>query len=320
VGLLYNRAVELRVYTLIRAVFTIRELHIEFTVDLNRDSTPNVARILIYNLSETTRDFIAEEHQGIELYAGYNPYNLPIMPPLTLDMIFKGTTIHVENRKVGPDWVTEIIAGDGNKEFLESTFRKSYKKGTPVSLILTELATTMLVPFTIDFLDPTAIIPRGRSFSGKVKDILDQLADDYYLSWSFMFGFLEVVNAGSPPLKDLVVTILSPDTGMIESPVLLERPSARASKKIDKTKVLNKPIKLGIQVRSLLQGGIKPGRLFSVISPIPASSLGFETLKRKGEIKLPTATTLFIADRVRHSGSNFGQEYETSIEGDVYTG
>jgi hypothetical protein len=236
-----------------------------------------------------------------------------------LDLIFKGTTINVSHRQVGVDWVTEIVAGDGNQEFLESTYRKSYKKGTPVSLILTELATAMGVPFTIDFIDPTALIKRGTVVSGKVKDILDQFADDYYLSWSFQFGFLEVVNMNAPPLKDLVVTILSPDTGMIGSPNLIDRPSARAAKKIDKTKVQNKPIKIGVQVTSLLQGGIKPGRLFSIISPIPASSLGLETLKRKGEIKLPTASTLFIADRVRHAGANFGQTFETAIEGDIYT-
>ncbi|NIV93789.1 hypothetical protein GWN42_13570 [candidate division KSB1 bacterium] len=316
--LLFNRYIELVVYTTLRR-YTIRFLHVEFDIELNRDSTPNIARITIYNLSENTRNLFSEDHQGIEFYAGYNPFDLPILPPLSVPLLFKGSTINVSHKKVKADWVTEIIAGDGNKEFLESYFSKSYKKGTPISLLLTDLAAAFKLPFTNDFIDPSALMTRGQSFSGKVKDILDQVADDYFLNWSFQNQVLEVTNANQPPLKDLVATVLSPDTGMIESPILVERSAATTKKKIDKTKTKNKPIRLGVQVKTLLQGDIKPNRLFLIISPIPVSSLGIETLKRKGEIKLPTASTPYIADKVRHSGSNFGQTYETSIEGDVYS-
>ena len=316
--LLYNRYIELHVSTLIRK-FKIRKLHFEFTVDLSRDSTPNLCSVKIYNLSENTRNLLTEDHQAIELYADYNPFDLPFLFPMTMDRIFIGTTINVSHYKLKTDWVTEILAGDGNQEFLESTISKSYKKGTPLAQVFADITYTIGVPATLDFIDPSAIMLRGRSFHGKVSKILDQLADDYLLTWSFQQGTLEIVNANSPPLKDLIVTILSPDTGMIESPILIEWPAAQPAKKVDKTKVLNKPIRLGVQVRSLLQGKIQPGRLFSIIPAIPASSLGFEALKRKGEIKFPTATSIYLADKVRHSGSNFGPSYETSIEGIAYT-
>ncbi len=269
-------------------------------------------------ISVITRSLLSQDHQAIEFYAGYNPFDLPILPPLSVPLLFKGTTINVSHRKVKADWVTEIIAGDGNKEFLESYFSRSYKKGTPVTQLLTDLALTFKLPFTNDFVDPTAIMTRGESYSGKVKDILDQIADDFYLSWSFQNQILEVVSFNQPPRKDVVATILSSDTGLLDQPILVERSDAQQPKKVDKTKVLNKPIRLGVQVKALLNGDIKPSRLFQVISPLPLSSLGIETLKRKGEIKLPTATTLYIADKVRYSGSNFGQTYEASIEGDVF--
>lgn len=315
--LLFNRYIELVMYVGVLR-YTIRSLHVEFDIELNRDSTPNLAKITVYNLSELTRSLLSQDHQAIEFYAGYNSFDLPILPPLSVPLLFKGTTINVSHRKIKADWITEIVAGDGNKEFLESYFSKSYKKGTPVSLILTDLALAFKLPFTSDFVDPSAILTSGESYSGKVKDILDQLADDFYLSWSFQNQVLEVVNFNQPPLKDPIVTILSSDTGLIDQPILIERSDAQQPKKVDKTKTLNKPIRLGVQAKSLLNGDIKPSRLFQVISPLPLSSLGIETLKRKGEIKLPTATTLYIADKVRYSGSNFGQTYETSVEGDVF--
>jgi len=313
----FNRYVELVMYVGVLR-YTIRNLHIEFDIELNRDSTPNIAKITIYNLSELTRSLWSQDHQALEFYAGYNPFDLPILPPLSVPLLFKGTTINVSHRKVKADWITEIIAGDGNKEFLESYFSKSYKKGTPITQLLTDLALAFKLPFTSDFVDPAAIMTRGESYSGKVKDILNQVADDFYLSWSFQNQVLEVVSFNQPPKKDLVATILSSDTGLLEQPILIERSDAAQPKKVDKTKVLNKPIRLGVQCKALLNGDLKPSRLFQVISPLPLSSLGIETLKRKGEIKLPTASTPYIADKVRHSGSNFGQTYETAIEGDVF--
>lgn len=314
-GLQFNRAVELRIYTLV-GIYTIRDLQFEFDVELNRDSTPNIARILIHNLSEKTRGYVEQANLGIELYAGYNPNELPIIPPFFLPLIFKGTTINVSNYQVGTDWITDITAGDGNKEFLESYFQRSYKKGTPVVQIITELAATFFLPFKVDYVGPD-VIARGRSFSGKVKDILDKLADDYYLYWSFQDQVLEVVNVGSPPLTSPDVVLLGPDTGLLDRPKLVERPVAQKKKKIDKTKVRNKPIKVGVQTKALLNGKIKPNRLFTILPAIPISNLGIEALKRKGEIKLPSAAAVYIADKVRHVGSRFGQTYETQIEGDI---
>ena len=314
----FNRAVELRVYAFIR-VFTIRDLHFEFSVDLNRDATPNIARIKIYNLSEKTRSYISEEHQGVELYAGYNPDEIPAVSLFSpFPLIFKGSTIAVSSYREGVNWVTEIVAGDGNQEFLESTFQKSYKKGTAVSLIISEVCASVGVPFTSDFIDASAILTRGRVVNGKVKDILDKLADSYYLTWSYQDQVLEVVNAGSPPLKALNVTVLSPDTGLLDTPVLVDRTSAQSEKKVDKMKTRNKPVRVGVRAKSLLNADIKPSRLFSLISALPVSALGIETLKRKGEIKLPTSTSVYIADKVRHLGSNFANTYETQILGDLY--
>jgi len=318
---LFNRTVELRVYTTIK-VFTIRELDFEFRVDLNCDSTPNIAKITVYNLSEKTRNLLSEDHQGVELYAGYNADELPVLLPGTLPQIFKGHTINVSHYKDnrGVSWVTEILAGDGNQEFLESYFSKSYRKGTPIQLLFLDLAKEFGLPFTTDFTDASALMARGQTFAGKVKDILTEVTDDYFLSWSFQNQTLEIVNLNNPPLKDLAVTIFSPDTGLIGNPVMIERPAAQKKKKVNKGAPKKKPDppRVGVRLESLLMGEIKPGRLFKVIPAIPASGLGIEALKRKGEIKLPSVTTVYIADTVSHTGSNFGQDYSTSIEGDIY--
>jgi hypothetical protein len=308
---LYNRHTKLVVYAgLQKTVFDkVGEdyLHVDFDIETfagtGKKSNPNTAKIVIYNLNESHRGLFTEEHQAIEFYAGYGD---------DIGLIFVGETTNVINRKVktpgaAPYWETTIYAGDGIKDWTTRTFSKSYSAGTPVSIVLQDMIATTELPSVIDIFEDSMLLA-GESYSGLVKDVLNDFTADRGLEWSIQWGVIEVTQKDSPLIRDPTAILLRPDTGMVGSPALIERTTS------GKRKATKKKRLFGLRVTSLMNHQIKPKRLIKIESGSQINAVGKLTSKPAPKTQL---NGVYIAKNVRYYGSNHSGEYYTEIEADL---
>jgi hypothetical protein len=135
-GLMFNRFVEVRFVTAGKAIGGRQELvnsriqlppSIGFDVRHSTDSTPNDAKITIYNLSAETQKDLFREGDKIELEAGYWPVN----EPRETGSIFRGQIRKAMSRnESGIETITEIECGDGDHAFAHARVRKNVGKAT----------------------------------------------------------------------------------------------------------------------------------------------------------------------------------------------
>lgn len=301
---LFNGKLKLSFYTAIQR-FDIEDADMEFDIVTNLNPEPNQATIKVHNLAETTRNLFSADHQGIEFYASRNATEKPIM-------IFRGETTNILNEDIDPGFLTTIFAGDGNKSFSSIPFNKSYKAGTFVLTILKDIASAMSLPVEIDFLDVSAKLLKGETYSGLCKDVLNEITKDYGLKWSIQQGILEIINLVQPIASQPTAVLISADTGMIGAPIIVER---QENKQNTKSKKPNKENKLiGVNVTAYLNPEIRPGRLVQIQSERTIIQLG-----KLLETKIPNiaANGVYRTDVARYIGANLpGSRYDVEVEAD----
>ncbi|WP_149023953.1 hypothetical protein [Listeria grandensis] len=86
------------------AHFNMANLHIEFEVEFDDDSKPNISSVSIYNLSQTSRSRIVKG-ANIAITAGYRKDGTGV--------ILQGKITNVTNNKDGVDRITKISVKEG---------------------------------------------------------------------------------------------------------------------------------------------------------------------------------------------------------------
>lgn len=81
---------------------------ITFDIEKDDGSNPNKAKISIYNLNEDSRNFIEQDKTALILQVGYGD-NLSVL--FFGDLAKNGVT----NKRVGPDIITTLEAGDSEE-------------------------------------------------------------------------------------------------------------------------------------------------------------------------------------------------------------
>ncbi len=300
---LFNGKTELRIFTSLKR-YDVKDLDMEFDILAHKRSQPNQATIKVYNMAESTRNLLEADHQGIEFYASKNEFDKPLM-------IFRGTTTNLLNQELEElDFLTTIFAGDGEKEFSTKTFNKAYIAGTLVFNVLKDVASAMGLPSEIDFLDVTSVLLRGESYAGLCKDVLDIITKDYGLKWSIQQGVLEITNLLSPIASQPTAVLLTSDSGLIGSPILIERQDEKQNtkkKQKKKTKII------GVRATSILNPEIRPGRLIYILAMQTISQLG-----KLMEVKQPniSANGVYVCDTAHYIGDNKGGRYDVELEAD----
>ena len=287
-SLLFNRKTELHVFTTGEKTI-IKGLDMSFNIVATRDSKPNTAKITVFNLAETSRNLFSTSMLGIEFWAGYGE---------NIGMIFRGSwddeTSKIRHKKNGTTWVTTIETGDGLKEFQNTFFDKSYSKGIDVKTILTDVANSMGLPVVLDY-DGNDILNSGASYSGKANSVLDDLAIEYNLGWSIQHGAVEIVDPDDPPKNDATAVLLTPDTGLVGRPTITDK---------------------GMECGALMMATIKPTRLVKLDPATIDTDLGSKQDAIKSGIK-PTASGVYIVDRVQYTGDNMGGPFNTKITSEL---
>lgn len=110
-------------------------LEIEFDIPFSDSKEPDVAEIIIYNLSDSSIEQIKKDGY-IMVNAGYKDLG-------NVANIFTGEVEEVSTEWLNVDKVTQIKATDGGKAWRKIKLNKTYERGTKASEIMRDLAQTM---------------------------------------------------------------------------------------------------------------------------------------------------------------------------------
>lgn len=259
----------------------LHDLKIGFTVSKGITGSANTAEIEIWNLSEGHRNAIGKELDEVELQAGYTPPT----GGSNVGIIFKGQMRDVEHRRDGPDIISKISCGDGDKAFRKATTSKAFPKDTPVEDVIEELY-AQLEKEGIDrgewkFPDDMPKYKRPYAMCGGCTRELDRIGRGRGFYWSVQNGTMEII-----PADGYIggVVLITPETGMIDVPTITDN---------------------GVKVSCLLNPEIRPNRRVQIES---------QTLEMNAE------GGMYRVSQATYSGDNRDGDFKVSIHGESVKG
>ncbi len=222
-------------------------LRIEFHINKTLTAKPNTANIKIYNLAENTRSELFATGARVILEAGY---------PDNLGQIFVGDARTIDSQRHGPDWITEIQCGDGEAA-VDNRIAESMAPGIKILDVFQKVADKVVPGTTLVSADARAAMSGsytgGYTAYGYAAGELDRVIKASNLEWSIQDNRIQVTTKGGTyPSDQESVIVVSPDSGMIESPWYGSHEHS------------GKPPVL--KVKSLLQPEITPGGRVSIES------------------------------------------------------
>lgn len=219
----------------------ITDLRVAFKVHKTKSSEANTCEIQIYNLGEDTRNSITKLDTICIVRAGYLEAGGPIE-------VFRGFVSEVTSQIKPPNKVVKITVDDGSVYLRDTKTTVSYEEGTSIKSVASDLLDTFKAPKSIkdavnNFTDKKFL--NGLSFSGKSKDLMDQLARTSGVEWSIQNNEIKILKENEPDSS--FAKVLSPATGLVGSP-----------ERIDENDRKKKGIK-GWKITSLLMPTIQIG-------------------------------------------------------------
>jgi len=234
----------------------ITGLRISFEITKTSESTPNTAKINIYNLSPEHRALLeTSEDLGVILETGYGG-NLEelfagdIKLAKTESSADKLEGLAVTTLNQGPDKVTTIEAVSGHFAIEQATVDKSYAEKTSTVTILSDVINSfsgkgVYVGNALNFVKSGAIVDKiaqmGMVLSGPSSTHMDNLSSNLGLEWSIQDNDMQIISQDGKTTEDAV--LLNQDTGLIGSPIWK---------------------KDGIEFTALINPKIKPGRAVAI--------------------------------------------------------
>lgn len=190
----------------------IENLRVSFEVVKTVDPAPNTAIIKIWNLNPDNESRIKKEFDEVLLNAGYED---------DMRLVFRGNIKHVFRYRDGSDFITEIEAADGDKDFGTAVMNVTLAAGT-TNRQLVDRAVGSFSGTTEGFVSvPAKPRLRGKVVSGNTRAVLNELARDSGANWSIQDGQLTIVPAAGMLPNEAVV--IRSDTGMLGSPEINDK-------------------------------------------------------------------------------------------------
>lgn len=194
-------------------------LDIQFRVERNLKKEPNTIDLTIFNLNPDNRKALEEAKDVVvQLEAGYKE---------RFGTLFLGDIREAYSSYQSPDWVTKIESGDGEKATVYDRINKSFRAGTPLPVVLKEIAKAMpdIGRGNLEELANGAVLPggdtqfvNGVTVSGSATREFSRLVRSAGLEWSIQNKTFQLLEAGKTLEEEAV--ILTPTTGLIGSPTV----------------------------------------------------------------------------------------------------
>ena len=246
----------------------IEQLRIKFNIEKTNDSSPNTARIEIYNLSDASRGILESGKTRVILHVGYQD---------TVEAIFSGDvsklthknktktktknkTLSVTHHSDGPDVVTTIEVADGDNRYRNARFNSGFPPTTNLQVILDSCQTKLGLAKGTQEGIPNKTYAHGFSHSGLVREALNDLCQANDLEWSIQNEKLQILPKSAASSEDEIY--LTSDTGLIGSP--------------------NKTAK-GVEFVSLVQPRLIPGKKVSLSSRLVTGTFKLQKVVHRGD-------------------------------------
>jgi hypothetical protein len=254
------------------------QLKVAFSISKGISGSANSAEIQIWNMNEDHRNSVGKELDDVVLEAGY-------MPPggsSNVGIIFSGQMRDVEHEKNGPDIITRLSCGEGDRALRKAVISKTYPKGTPVQevveAIYLEFEKQGIKKGEWKFPDNMKIPKRPYSACAPCSRELNSLGRSNGFYWSIQNGTMEVI-PGDGFLPGVV--LLNSSTGLIGVPTITDN---------------------GVKVSALLNPEIRPNRTVKIES---------EVLEMNGE------NGLYRVSQIEYTGDNRDGNFEVQIHGEA---
>ncbi len=266
----------------------IKDLRVNFEITKSVLSFPNLCKLVIYNPNEDTRSTLQKKFTKIVLNVGYEG---------DVRLLFKGQIRNVSQSKNGVDRLITVYAGDGERDWQNATFNKTFTENITISSAIEEVLKTFkeVTTGTINGLPQVADKLRGQTLSGSSKDILDGFADEYGFDWNIQDGEVIITPIGSPLEGDEAV-LVNAATGMLGSPTITE---------------------IGADVTTLLNPRLLPNKAFKIESINADIQLGNLFFR---DIKKTDAEGIYKIQEVTFKGDSREGEWSSMVKGRVING
>lgn len=188
-SVLFGRNVFLDIGTSAGAARRFSDLRINFSIKMSSTSTPNEARIKVYNPAPDTVSTAQEEGAIVRLYVGYQ---VPLL-------VFQGNPISggVAMSRTGPDRILAIQAQDGGEAYQDTAINLTYATATSLRQAFDAAAEALGLPIgSAEFTDIPEAFPLGINLTGPVRHTLDNLAEIGGFSWTIRDGALYAIPTG----------------------------------------------------------------------------------------------------------------------------
>ncbi len=258
----------------------IDRLRVSFRVQKSLTKDPNTCELKIYNLSEQSRNAMPGTAAKVVLHAGYET---------TEEIIFVGDARTIESKPEGPDWVTTIRCGDGERAVNFARINESFAGGAKVAEVIRRIGkATKLDNGNIEAI--ASSIPTSQQYTqgyaaygSAIKELERALKVAGY-ELSIQDGALLALKPGETTTEEVIE--LNQSSGLIGSPEF-----ATGEKKEGANKAASKPV---LKAKSLLQGQLRCGRRVKIVSR--------------------QYNGLFKIVKVEHSGDTAGGDFYSSLE------
>ena len=262
---------------------TITDLRISFEVTKSLISFPNIAIITLYNPNEDTYSKLKQTDTNIVLNAGYDG---------NIKLVFKGNIRNAFITKQGTDRIVTIYAGDGDNDWQNAVFNKTFSENISVDRAVAEMIATFEEATTgiIEGLPTSQDKLRGQVLSGPTKNLLDNYGEEYGFNWSIQDGEVTIIPSDMP-ISNADAVLISQSTGMLGSPAITE---------------------IGVDVTTLLNPSIIPNGLITVDSKFSDTALGnleFRTVSRS------SASGNYKVQQVIHRGDSRNGDWVSVTKG-----
>ncbi len=222
-------------------VISFLDFRVSFTIKKTSESTINTSKISIYNLKKESRALLEKENLKVILQVGYtgflgsNSREITEKEPV-LKTLFVGDVAAVRSTRKGPDIVSEIEAGDGEKNVVQSYINRTFeggatasdntfKDGTAIKVILKALIKELgYIPNAtkekrIDELLKIVSdrkINRSITLSGPVKHYLDSILKDEGLEWSVQDDEFYIADPDAQTSTMAASVVLNSKSGLLD--------------------------------------------------------------------------------------------------------
>jgi hypothetical protein len=218
---LWDRAARVTVGTLKLEGFTVK-----FKVKKSLKPEPNTAELDLYNLNEKHRAELEELRPREKLATKGIPCKIEAGYGDRLSLVWLGDLRTIDSVREGPDWVTHLGSGDGEKAWQNARMNLSYGPKTPVDTVLRAMVRALgvgegnvaKVANQLRVAGAGKLLAEGAVFTGPVARHLTDFARSADLEVSIQDGAVQILDRGKA-LAGRALRI-GANSGLIGSPTV----------------------------------------------------------------------------------------------------